>query len=409
MPACSPPAPTTWPTRSRPRPSRCWWRRPAAWTQPACARRSAICARCSTRPHRRPGRTPPWAARVVADRHLGGHGGGGWAAGARGRPEPAGRPGTPGPASATDARSGGQRRADALAELARRSLEGGRLPCDGAVTRVLVTRQPTSPGPGVHLDDRGGHPDPGGPAGLTDQLQTAAALLPPVLGGAPTQPLEVGRTTRVVQPGQRLAWPCATAAASSLAATGPLPGVRPIICGTGGMAAPPTWTTWSCCAGLIIGPSMRRLAADPPARRAPDRHPTPPTPPTTTQRRLTGGKNTDLQVADEPYLGRAHRPGGHERSNGSRAGGSDADHGLVAGGGSARLPQLIGNPKGPTSPGPPVERSPTASWARRLSTPSPSRSLQLPRAPMLRGDDTTATAATGRDRRRAAAPCRLPA
>src|SRR5512132_4286827 len=315
---------------------------------------------------------------------------------------------------------------------------GRRLACDGAVTRVLVTRQPTSPGPGVHLDDRGGHhrhhdlgghqgkgdacghlgrdhpggdghPGPHSQARLTDQLQTAAALLPPVLGGDPTQPLEVGRTTRVVQPGQRLAWPCATAAASSLAATGPLPGVRPIICGTGGMAAPPTWATWSCCAGLIIGPSMRRLAADPPARRAADRHPTPPTPPTTTQRRLTGGKNTDLQVADEPYLGRAHRPGGHERSNGSRAGGSDADHGLVAGGGSARLPQLIGNPKGPTSPGPPVERSPTASWARRLSTPSPSRSLQLPRAPMLRGDDTTATAATGRDRRRAAAPCRLPA
>jgi hypothetical protein len=32
------------------------------------------------------------------------------------------------PASANDARSGGQRRADALAELARRNLEGGHLP-----------------------------------------------------------------------------------------------------------------------------------------------------------------------------------------------------------------------------------------------------------------------------------------
>ena len=93
------------------------------------------------------------------------------------------------PPSAADGRSGGQRRADALAELARRALEGGRLPetggvrpqltvtveldsllgrpgslggeagwagpldpeacrrlaCDGAVTRVLVTRHPTSP------------------------------------------------------------------------------------------------------------------------------------------------------------------------------------------------------------------------------------------------------------------------
>ena len=31
------------------------------------------------------------------------------------------------------------------------------------------------------------------------------ALLPPALGGAPTQPLEVGRTSRVVQPAQRSA------------------------------------------------------------------------------------------------------------------------------------------------------------------------------------------------------------
>ena len=37
------------------------------------------------------------------------------------------------PASAVDARSGGQRQADALAELARRALEGGRLPQAGGV------------------------------------------------------------------------------------------------------------------------------------------------------------------------------------------------------------------------------------------------------------------------------------
>ena len=89
------------------------------------------------------------------------------------------------PASAQDPRSGSQRRADALCELARRTLEGGRLPhtggvrpqllvlvdldslqgqvglggdtdtgplapeacrrlaCDGTLTRVLVTRHPT--------------------------------------------------------------------------------------------------------------------------------------------------------------------------------------------------------------------------------------------------------------------------
>jgi len=104
-----------------------------------------------------------------------------------------------------------------------------RLACDGAVTRVLVTRH----GAGLdipldHLGDHGhphpsghhelgghqaqddscghhGHLDPGGEGGLAEWLRTAAKLLPPVLGGAPTQPLDVGRTTRVVSPAQRTA------------------------------------------------------------------------------------------------------------------------------------------------------------------------------------------------------------
>jgi hypothetical protein len=208
------------------------------------------------------------------------------------------------PVNADDDRTGGQRRADALCELARRQLEGGRLPksggvrpqlavlvdldslvgrpgvvggvtdtgplgpeacrrlaCDGALTRVLVTRQPTGhhghhgqqgdgdpggqhdPGghhhPGHHGQHGDGNPhgqhgdgnphgqhgdgnphgqhDPGGqhhPARvdrpgsnptLEAQLRTAVALLPPILGGAPSQPLDLGRSTRVVQPAQRLA------------------------------------------------------------------------------------------------------------------------------------------------------------------------------------------------------------
>jgi Domain of unknown function (DUF222) len=131
---------------------------------------------------------------------------------------------------AADGRSGGQRRADALTELARRALEGGRLPqaggvrpqlavvvdldslrhpglgaiggeagwvgplapagcrrlaCDGAVTRVLVTRQPRHHGPD-HPGGLGGHA-PGGQtdSGLAERLQTAATRLPPLLGGAP--------------------------------------------------------------------------------------------------------------------------------------------------------------------------------------------------------------------------------
>ena len=150
------------------------------------------------------------------------------------------------PADAGDSRHGGQRNADALAELCRRALEGGRLPkaggvrpqllvtvdldsllgrpgglggdlgwvgpldveacrrlaCDGAVTRVLVSRQPNHADP----DDSHG-PDHGlsDPAELQGRLRAAMTLLPPTLGGAPSQPLDVGRATRVVQPAQRSA------------------------------------------------------------------------------------------------------------------------------------------------------------------------------------------------------------
>jgi Domain of unknown function (DUF222)/HNH endonuclease len=157
------------------------------------------------------------------------------------------------PAGTDDERSGTQRNADALAELARRSLEAGSLPlsggvrpqllvtvdldsllgqpgpggelgwtgslgaeacrriaCDGALTRVLVTRQPATNGNG----NRGGagwngcgacngNGSGGGAGGLAARLQAAIRLLPPALGGAPTQPLEVGRTTRTVSPAQR--------------------------------------------------------------------------------------------------------------------------------------------------------------------------------------------------------------
>jgi hypothetical protein len=166
------------------------------------------------------------------------------------------------PAAAADSRTGGQRNADALAELARRSLEGGWLPkaggvrpqllvtvdlgsllgrpggvggeagwagplgpeacrrlaCDGTVTRVLVSRQPSGPGqpdPGACEEEVGASGDraehglatgnPQDAAGRAAWLRAASAKLPPALGGAPRQPLEVGRATRAVQPAQRSA------------------------------------------------------------------------------------------------------------------------------------------------------------------------------------------------------------
>jgi hypothetical protein len=150
------------------------------------------------------------------------------------------------PTGAEDERSGEQRNADALAELARRSLQAGSLPqsggvrpqllvtvdlasllghpgspggelgwvgslpaqaaqrlaCDGALTRVLVTRQPHTGWDAASgdptRDDNGN-----GAGGLAGRLRAAIRLLPPALGGAPTQPLEVGRTTRTVAPAQR--------------------------------------------------------------------------------------------------------------------------------------------------------------------------------------------------------------
>jgi hypothetical protein len=161
------------------------------------------------------------------------------------------------PADGHDPRSGDQRRADALVELARRTLEGGqlsktggvrpqlavvvdlhslqephgamagevvageggwagplapetcrRLACDSAISRVLVTRhpshQPLDQG-GDGADQPPGIGDLGGEQGLAGRLRAAMAWLPPILGGAPSQPLDVGRTTRVVQPAQRTA------------------------------------------------------------------------------------------------------------------------------------------------------------------------------------------------------------
>jgi hypothetical protein len=82
------------------------------------------------------------------------------------------------------------------------------------VTRVLITRHPGRPDSahghgadqGLATDlDPGADLDPSAPVGLQGRLRAAMALLPPTLGGAPSQPLEVGRATRVVQPAQRMA------------------------------------------------------------------------------------------------------------------------------------------------------------------------------------------------------------
>ena len=213
------------------------------------------------------------------------------------------------PHSAQDDRSGGQRTADALAELARRQLEGGRLPqtggvrpqlavlvdldslqgrpgavggdtqagaldpeacrrlgCDGAVTRVLVTRHPTHHH--QHHDhhghgDHGGHHDPGsGQAWPPGCGPPRPCCRRPWVGPQPSRWRSVGPPGSSSPPNAP-PWPSATAAVCSPTATGPFPGAKPIICGTGWMAARPTWTTWPCCAAPIIGRSTRRAGGWP--------------------------------------------------------------------------------------------------------------------------------------------------
>jgi Domain of unknown function (DUF222)/HNH endonuclease len=138
------------------------------------------------------------------------------------------------PCGPEDERSAAQRRADALGELARLGLQAGWLPqegglrpqltvavelgsllagsggvggsgawggilapetvrrlaCDAAVTRAMVQRH--SHQPGAHHGD----------GGLAEELRAAVALLPPPLG-APSQLLDLGRTTRVISPALR--------------------------------------------------------------------------------------------------------------------------------------------------------------------------------------------------------------
>jgi hypothetical protein len=157
------------------------------------------------------------------------------------------------PAGPDDDRSAAQRRADALAELARQGLQAGRLPrggglrpqvtvtvelasllaerggvggvggwggvlpgetvrrviCDATVTRAVVHRPPAHTGQaGTNLGHATVHAGPDAASsdggGLAGRLRSAVALLPAPLG-APTQLLDLGRATRVVGPALRRA------------------------------------------------------------------------------------------------------------------------------------------------------------------------------------------------------------
>jgi hypothetical protein len=148
------------------------------------------------------------------------------------------------PTGPRDARSAAQRRADALADLARQALQAGRLPeaggvrpqltvtvelagllarhggpggtggwggilpgesvrrlaCDATVTRAIVHRHHAHTGQA----DAGPGGNGAGAGGLAARLHRAMALLPAPLGG-PTQLLDLGRGTRLISPALRRA------------------------------------------------------------------------------------------------------------------------------------------------------------------------------------------------------------
>jgi hypothetical protein len=211
------------------------------------------------------------------------------------------------PSGADDQRSASQRRADALAELARRNLESGRLPqaggvrpqltvtvdldslvgrqdtlggdgaeggplhpeacrrlaCDATLTRVLVTRHPMRHDPGA---DAGAVPqllrgplvrNPSESEGLAGRLRVALAKLPRSWVERPASRWRWGGPAGSSNPPSGPPWSSATAAVSSRAASDRRPGARPTIWSTGCTAAAPTWPTWPWSAGPIIGRSMR--------------------------------------------------------------------------------------------------------------------------------------------------------
>ncbi len=98
---------------------------------------------------------------------------------------------------------------------------------------------------------------PGGELGLAARLGRPWPCCPRSWVAPPANPWMWGGPPGLSSPPNAPPWLCGTGVVCSPAVPARWLGVRPIICGTGWMAARPTWPTWCCCAGRITGPSMR--------------------------------------------------------------------------------------------------------------------------------------------------------
>ena len=268
MPGCWPTAPKTSPTRSRSRPNRSWSRRPSVG--PARLRRVLGHLRLVADPEGEDDSSssascPPGA---MASPDLRGDGRRRWIAGTRDRPDPAGGPGAPGPppADARTPKAAANARGrvgrvgppqpgrgpaapdrwgppqlmvtmDLDSLLGHPDRQGGeiggsgpldpeacrRLACDGAVTRVLVTRHPHQQRrpPRHHAArHRGGQ-------GLAGRLRAAVALLPRSSGAPPPSRWRSAGPAGSCSSPSAPSWPFATGAVCSPAAPGRWPGGSP--------------------------------------------------------------------------------------------------------------------------------------------------------------------------------------
>jgi hypothetical protein len=282
-------APTIWPATSPPTPNQSWWRRPAASTHPGCGGSWAISSwwpipTTSTagprsgmvagavagldlggevavegwlEPQAGPTLRPPWrrwpapvlarmraAAASVAPMPWPSWPAATWRQGGcpdrRDPPPAAGDGGSGQPAG--PARPG-------RGELGGRPAGSRGLPAAGRrrhrdpsadhpqSNRSHQPQQPHRRREVGHLDPRHGR----GPGGTASSGDGAAG---PVLAGAPSQPLDLGRASRVVHPAQRAALAIGDGGCGCPGCDRPRPGAKPTICGIGWTAAPPTWPTW---------------------------------------------------------------------------------------------------------------------------------------------------------------------
>ena len=145
-----------------------------------------------------------------------------------------------------DQRSPSQRRADALTDLARTFLDSGSAPGSEKPHVLVLTDLDALQGHGG-----GVHETASGQVLTPNQVRETAcdAVINRIVFGPDSQPIDIGRTTRIVPPSMRRALKPGTGTAGILAVTGPPNGATPTTSGIGPTEDPPrSGTSYSSAA-----------------------------------------------------------------------------------------------------------------------------------------------------------------